>query len=98
MKLILISILSLSLGINCMGQNNTKSIDALKKEAEINIQSGYEAYKKTALNIWDYAEAGFKETKSSTLLKNTLRENGFKIDAGVAGMPTAFVGTYGSGK
>jgi aminobenzoyl-glutamate utilization protein B len=98
MKLILISILSLSLGINCMGQINSRSIDALKKEAEINIQSGYEAYKKTALNIWDYAEAGFKETKSSTLLKNTLQENGFKIDAGVAGMPTAFVATYGSGK
>jgi aminobenzoyl-glutamate utilization protein B len=98
MKLILISILSLSLGINCMGQINSRSVDALKNEADKNIQSGYEAYKKIALNIWDYAEVGFKETKSSVLLKNTLQENGFKIEAGVAGMPTAFVATYGSGK
>ncbi|MDQ6756716.1 MAG: amidohydrolase [Bacteroidota bacterium] len=61
------------------------------------MQSGYDAYKKIALNIWDYAEVGFKETKSSVLLQNTLKDNGFKIDAGVAGMPTAFVATYGSG-
>ena len=62
-----------------------------------NIQSGYDAYKKIALNIWDYAEVGFKEAKSSVLLQNTLKANGFKIDAGVASMPTAFVATYGSG-
>ena len=98
MKLILISILSLTLGCNCMGQINSKSIDVLKIEAAKNIQSGYEAYKKIALNIWDYAEVGFKETKSSLLLQNTLRDNGFKVEAGVAGMPTAFVATYGSGK
>lgn len=99
MKLILLSILSLALGYNCMAQNsgNSKSIDILKNEVAKNIQSGYEAYKKIALNIWDYAEVGFKETKSSVLLQNTLKDNGFKVDAGVAGMPTAFVATYGSG-
>ena len=99
MKVILLSILSLALGCICMAQNsdNSKSIDILKNEVAKNIQSGYEAYKKIALNIWDYAEVGFKETKSSVLLQNTLKDNGFKVDAGVAGMPTAFVATYGSG-
>ena len=99
MKLMLISILSLAIGCNCMAQssNNSKSIDGLKNEAAKNIQYSYEAYKKIALNIWDYAEVGFKETKSSMLLQNTLKDNGFKVDAGVAGMPTAFVATYGSG-
>ncbi len=81
-----------------MAQSSSKSIDVLKNEASKNIQSGYEAYKKIALNIWDYAEVGFKETKSSVLLQNTLTNNGFKVDASVAGMPTAFVATYGSGK
>lgn len=100
MKSIFISILFLTIGCNCMAQssNNSNSIDALKNEASKSIQSGYEAYKKIALNIWDYAEVGFKETKSSVLLQNTLTNNGFKVDAGVAGMPTAFVATYGSGK
>ena len=98
MKLILLSILSLTVGFNCIGQANSRSIDILKNEASKNIQSGYETYKKIALKIWDYAEVGFKETKSSILLQNTLRDNEFKIEAGVAGMPTAFVATYGSGK
>jgi aminobenzoyl-glutamate utilization protein B len=73
------------------------SIDLLKDQAGLSIQSNYELYKKVALTIWNYAESGFKETKSSNLLQNTLRDNGFTIDAGVAGMPTAFVASYGSG-
>ncbi len=98
MKLILTSILSLTIGFNCLAQsNNNKSIDALKNETAITIQSGYDAYKKIAFSIWDYAELGYKENKSSTLLQNTLKDNGFTLEAGVAGMPTAFVATYGSG-
>ena len=98
MKLILTSILSLTIGFNCLAQsNNNKSIDALKNETAITIQSGYDAYKKIALSIWDYAELGYKENKSSTLLQNTLKDNGFTVEGGVAGMPTAFVATYGSG-
>lgn len=48
--------------------------------------------------IWSYAELGFQEYKSSGLLTDTLEEAGFRIEQGVAGMPTAFVATYGSGK
>ena len=98
MKLILTSIISLTIGFNCVAQsNNNKSIDALKNETAATIQSGYDAYKKIALSIWDYAELGYKENKSSALLQNTLKDNGFTVEAGVAGMPTAFVATYGSG-
>ena len=99
MKSIFISILSLILVYNCMAQNsgNGNSGDILKNEVSKNLQSAYQEYKKIALNIWDYAEVGFKEAKSSLLLQNTLKDNGFKVDAGVAGMPTAFVATYGSG-
>jgi aminobenzoyl-glutamate utilization protein B len=48
--------------------------------------------------IWEAAELGFHENKSSTLLQSELRTNGFQIEAGVAQMPTAFTATYGSGK
>ena len=48
--------------------------------------------------IWGYAELGLTETKSSKLLQDELRKHGFKVEAGVAGMPTAFVATWGSGK
>jgi aminobenzoyl-glutamate utilization protein B len=53
---------------------------------------------RTALQIWDFAEVGYQETKSSALLQQQLRDAGFTVQAGVAGMPTAFVGSFGSGK
>ena len=68
-----------------------------KEESIKNIDSKYNYYKDKALQIWNFAEVGFKEVKSSALLQQTLKDNGFIIEAGVAGIPTAFVATYGSG-
>ena len=70
----------------------------LKEEAIKSIDVKYDAYKKIALQIWGYAEVGYKEQKSSSLLQQTLQSNGFTVQAGVADMPTAFVASYGSGK
>ncbi len=51
-----------------------------------------------ARSIWEWAEVGYQETKSSALLQGELRKAGFRIEAGVAGIPTAFVATAGSGE
>jgi aminobenzoyl-glutamate utilization protein B len=51
-----------------------------------------------ARTIWEYAEVGYQETKSSALLQQELKGAGFTVEAGVAGIPTAFVATAGSGK
>jgi aminobenzoyl-glutamate utilization protein B len=48
--------------------------------------------------IWENPELGFHENKSSALLQQELRANGFEVQAGVANMPTAFTASYGSGK
>src|SRR5689334_15227035 len=48
--------------------------------------------------IWESPELGFRETKSSSLLRDELRTAGFSIQDGVANMPTAFTATWGSGK
>ncbi|OIR05082.1 p-aminobenzoyl-glutamate hydrolase subunit B [mine drainage metagenome] len=72
-------------------------VDAFKSEAITDLQNKYDDYKKIALQIWDYAEVGYKEVKSSALHQKTLTDAGFKVTAGVAGMPTAFIATYGSG-
>ncbi|MCS7374865.1 MAG: amidohydrolase, partial [archaeon GB-1845-036] len=48
--------------------------------------------------IWEYAELGLQEYKSSKLLADELEKNGFKVERGVAGMPTAFVAEWGSGR
>jgi len=48
--------------------------------------------------IWETPELGFHEQKSSALLRDELRANGFTIADAVAGMPTAFTASWGSGK
>jgi aminobenzoyl-glutamate utilization protein B len=48
--------------------------------------------------IWNFAELGYQEFKSSALIADHLRKAGFKIEMGVSEIPTAFVATYGSGK
>ncbi|MBC7626991.1 MAG: amidohydrolase [Ferruginibacter sp.] len=82
----------------CTAQKKTLSIDALKNNAMAEIQLKYEEYKQTAFQIWNFAEVGYKEEKSTALLQQTLGDNGFTVQKGVAGIPTAFVATYGSGK
>ena len=48
--------------------------------------------------IWANAELAFEEYESAKILADYAEKNGFTVDRGVAGMPTAFVATYGSGK
>jgi aminobenzoyl-glutamate utilization protein B len=48
--------------------------------------------------IWALAETAFEEHQSSKLLSDYAEKHGFKVERGVAGMPTAFVASYGSGK
>jgi aminobenzoyl-glutamate utilization protein B len=48
--------------------------------------------------IWGFAEIGYRETKSSALLERELEDAGFTVRRGVAGIPTAFVASRGSGK
>ncbi len=47
--------------------------------------------------IWALAESAFEENRSSELLADYAEKQGFKVERGVAGMPTAFVASYGSG-
>jgi len=49
-------------------------------------------------SIWNFAELGMQEFRSSAILAKTLEKEGFKVEWGVAGMPTCFVGTWGQGE
>jgi len=48
--------------------------------------------------VFSFAELGFQEFETSKYLKDILRKNGFAVDEGIAGIPTAFMATWGSGK
>ena len=49
-------------------------------------------------SIWNYAELGIQEFKSSAILIKALEEEGFKVEKGIAGMPTCFIATWGRGR
>lgn len=78
------------------------SIPVAAQEWRAQVLSSIDAkadhYGRMSRAIWEAAELGYKETTSSALLRDELKAAGFRIDEGVAGMPTAFVATWGSGK
>ncbi len=84
-------VLALTLCHLAFGQKN-------KKQLLASITAKQEAYKEASQKIWHLAEVGYQEIKSSLVLQDLLRNEGFRIEAGVAEIPTAFVATYGSGK
>jgi len=55
-------------------------------------------WQQVSKQIWDYAELGYHETKSSELLQEQLKAAGFHVQAGVADEPTAFIASYGEGR
>ncbi len=61
------------------------------------VDSRYEQTSALARDLWEFAEVGYQEVKSSNLIKETLAAEGFEIDSGIAGIPTAFVASFGSG-
>ena len=61
------------------------------------VEAHAEGYATVAQQIWDLAEVGYQETESSGLLQAQLKGGGFDVEAGVAGMPTAFVASFGEG-
>jgi aminobenzoyl-glutamate utilization protein B len=62
-------------------------IDAMKKRAQVMVDS-----------VFSFAELGFQEYETSKYLTDTLEKEGFKIERGYAGIPTAWVASWGSGK
>jgi aminobenzoyl-glutamate utilization protein B len=55
-------------------------------------------WKQVSRQIWDYAELGYHENKSSALLQAQLKSAGFSVESGVADEPTSFIASYGQGK
>lgn len=48
-----------------------------------------------AKKLWTWAEVGYQEVRSSGLLQDILRKEGFSVKPGVADIPTAFVASWG---
>jgi aminobenzoyl-glutamate utilization protein B len=62
-------------------------IDAMKKQAQVMVDS-----------VFSFGELGFQEFETSKYLTGILEKEGFKIEHGIAGIPTAWVASWGEGK
>ena len=69
-----------------------------KKELYAYIDENKGIFEELSDKIWEYAEISLKEHKSAETYKALLEELGFKVETGLAGVETAFSGTFGSGK
>jgi len=69
-----------------------------KEEAVASIEKRKAEMIKLSDQIWAYAETALREHKSSKALADYAEQQGFKVERGVAGMPTAFTATYGQGQ
>jgi len=81
----------LALACTAAGQSPHQQIESL-------VDRHSPEYAQASKAIWEYAELGYHEDKSSALLQRHLKDAGFRIEAGVADEPTAFIATYGQGK
>jgi aminobenzoyl-glutamate utilization protein B len=74
------------------------SLEGMKSDALSWIDRNIDVIIGISDKIWSFAELGFEEHDSSRLLSGELERHGFRVERGVAGIPTAFVASWGSGK
>src|SRR5258706_8851037 len=73
-------------------------LDALKQEAVADVESRAQFSQQMVDQIFSYGELGFQEFETNRYLIDILKKNGFGVEEGIAGIPTAFMATWGSGK
>jgi len=69
-----------------------------KEEAVASIEKHRTEIINLSDQVWGFAETALQETRSSQLLADYAEKQGFKIERGIAGLPTAFVASYGEGR
>jgi aminobenzoyl-glutamate utilization protein B len=70
---------------------------SLKAQAAADVDAQTKQIQVMVDQVFSYAEPGFQEVRTSAYLSDILEKNGFTVTRGVAGIPTAFTATWGSG-
>jgi aminobenzoyl-glutamate utilization protein B len=73
-------------------------IEKLKAEAVADVESMKDRTQQMVDSIFSFGELGFQETETHRYVVDILKKNGFTVEEAVAGIPTAFMATWGSGK
>ena len=73
-------------------------IKKLKTEVAADVDRMKDQTQQMVDSIFSFGELGFQETETHRYVVDILRKNGFTVEEGVAGIPTAFMASWGSGK
>ena len=73
-------------------------MEALKKELVTEIDNQKKFTQEMVDMVFSFGELGFQEVETSKYLTDILKKNGFVIEMGIAGIPTAWTAKWGSGK
>ena len=73
-------------------------LGALKTEGAAGVDDLHDFTQKMVDSVFSFGELGFQEIETSKYLTNILRQQGFTIEEGISGIPTAWMATWGSGK
>lgn len=92
------TILALTLAVLIPSAAQTPELDRLKQAAEEMVDARATLAQQITDSLFSFAELGYQEFQSSSYLIGILEKEGFQVTRGVAGLPTAFVATWGSGK
>ncbi len=79
-------------------QTTVEKINKLKAEALVEVEKQYVLGQQINDMLFSFSELGFQEVETQSYLTSILEKNGFKIQKGIAGIPTAWTATWGSGK
>jgi len=91
------ALLAFSAASGAAAQQPTR-LAALKQEAARDVEARAQLTQQMVDQIFSFGELGFQETETSRYLVDLLRRNGFTVREAIAGMPTAWLATWGSGK
>src|SRR5688572_32553138 len=78
--------------------NDDARITKLKRDALVLIDSMSAFTQQMVDQVFSFGELGFQEIETSRYLTSVLEQNGFTVQRGVSGIPTAWVASWGSGK
>src|SRR5437867_8362133 len=77
---------------------NSSRLEQLKKEAATSVESMKDFSQQMVDQVFSYGELGFQEFETSRYLVDVLKKNGFQVNEGISGIPTAWIATWGAGK
>jgi aminobenzoyl-glutamate utilization protein B len=97
MRKILSALIAVTIAVSAFAQNN-EATEKRKKEVMNAIDGKSRMAQEMVDMVFSFAELGFQETETSAYLTGILEKNGFTIEKGVAGIPTAWLAKWGSGK